>query len=127
MKPDPEDRELQRLFALQRQQDEQAAPAFTRVMARANSRSETARPVFPVVRFATAVALLLAMGTVAVIFLRRHPRPAVQPMRTAMLITDWQSPTDELLKTPGAEWFSNVPQINESVAQIVGSESAKSE
>ena len=40
------------------------------------------------------------------------------PQQTNLLISKWQSPTDFLLRTPGAEWLRNLPQINESILEI---------
>jgi hypothetical protein len=40
------------------------------------------------------------------------------PVRTATLISEWQSPTDFLLKTPGDELLKTVPRVGPSAIEI---------
>ncbi len=48
---------------------------------------------------------------------RRKARPA-QFRETSRLISRWQSPTDFLLRTPGAELLKNVPRITDSAVNL---------
>ncbi|MEW6213366.1 MAG: hypothetical protein AB1631_34040, partial [Acidobacteriota bacterium] len=53
----------------------------------------------------------IAPGKIA----RRKSRPA---QFDSMLISRWQSPTDFLLKTPGAELLNSVPRITDSTLDL---------
>lgn len=35
-----------------------------------------------------------------------------------VLISNWQSPTDFLLQTPGAQWLRTLPNLNESILEM---------
>jgi hypothetical protein len=48
----------------------------------------------------------------------RHKRPARWPHQPAMLISEWQSPTDFLLRTPGEQLLKTVPRAGESLFEI---------
>jgi hypothetical protein len=48
----------------------------------------------------------------------RHKRPAARPHQRAMLISEWQSPTSLLLRTPGEQLLKTVPRVGESLIEI---------
>ena len=50
-------------------------------------------------------------------YARHKPRPT-HNLQPAMLISTWQSPTDGLLKTPGAELFKGMPQIGAPLIEM---------
>ncbi len=45
-------------------------------------------------------------------------RPAVRPQAPAILISQWRSPTESLLRTPGEQLFKRVPRLDESLVNI---------
>ncbi|MFL6278283.1 MAG: hypothetical protein ACJ74G_24120 [Blastocatellia bacterium] len=45
-----------------------------------------------------------------------RPRPEIEP--AALLSFKWQSPTDFLLRTPGADLLKTVPRVNDSVVRF---------
>jgi hypothetical protein len=45
----------------------------------------------------------------------RHKRSAARSRQPAMLISEWQSPTDFLLRTPGEQLLKTVPRVGESL------------
>jgi len=45
-----------------------------------------------------------------------RPRPEIEP--SALLSFKWQSPTDFLLRTPGADLLKTVPRVNDSVVRF---------
>jgi hypothetical protein len=48
----------------------------------------------------------------------RRQRPSVLPQPTAILISQWRSPTESLLRTPGEQLFKRVPRLDESFVNI---------
>ncbi len=45
-------------------------------------------------------------------------RPFVRPQPPAILISQWRSPTESLLRTPGEQLFKRVPRLDESLVNI---------
>jgi hypothetical protein len=48
----------------------------------------------------------------------RRQRPVVRPQPPASLISQWRSPTESLLRTPGEQLFKRVPRLDESFVKI---------
>jgi hypothetical protein len=48
----------------------------------------------------------------------RRQRPFVRPEPPAGLISQWRSPTESLLRTPGEQLFKRVPRLDESLVNI---------
>ena len=48
---------------------------------------------------------------------RRH-HPFVRPQPPAILTSQWRSPTESLLQTPGEQLYKKVPRLDESVVNI---------
>jgi len=47
---------------------------------------------------------------------QKRIKQASQP--SDVLISNWQSPTDFLLQTPGAQWLRTLPNLNESILEM---------
>ena len=96
-----DDRDLRDAYARLRDEESRTIPAF-RVLRRASS---------PVMRFATAFAvmLLVAIGTVVILRPKR-----MEPPSTASIST-WRAPTDFLLQTPGRELVVSVPELQPQI------------
>ena len=90
------DDRLRQAFAELRREETAHVPEFNRLWSRRPGRFST--------RLAFA-ALLLAIVAVSVIpIIRRHRTPQTS-------ITEWRAPTDFLLKTPGQELLTSVPDL----------------
>src|SRR5262245_10511586 len=48
----------------------------------------------------------------------RRQRQFVRPQPPAILISQWRSPTESLLRTPGGQLFKRVPRLDESLVNI---------
>jgi hypothetical protein len=48
----------------------------------------------------------------------RRKRPAARSHQAPMLISEWQSPTAFLLRTPGEQLLKTVPRVGESLIEI---------
>jgi len=48
----------------------------------------------------------------------RRQRPIVRPEPLAILISQWRSPTESLLRTPGEQLLKRVPRLDESLVNI---------
>ena len=104
--------EIRRLFHELRARDEQRAPAFARLCrAPAVCPTVTVRQGFAF-RLAAAAALL-AMGFGIAIYCRLPSRPqGIQKMDIVSInISEWQEPTNFLLRSPGAELLKNAPSL----------------
>jgi hypothetical protein len=96
-----EDRDLQARFAELRRQDASQALEFARLTHRRGAE----RKPFPLRKLAVAVACI---AIVALMVARLRPRPPLAPVPS---LTEWKSPTDFLLQTPGRELLKTVPQF----------------
>jgi len=48
----------------------------------------------------------------------KHRRRFIQPRSAAVLISQWRSPTESLLRTPGEQMLKQVPRLDESLISI---------
>jgi hypothetical protein len=94
-----DDRDLRARFAELRRQDVLRAPDFAGLMQHA--RRSRARMF---TRMAVAVCVLAAGLLVLVLYPRRPAPPAPS-------LTQWRSPTDFLLETPGRDLLRSVPRF----------------
>jgi hypothetical protein len=94
-----DDQDLQERFAALRREDASRAPGFEALQRR---RPPAVRPWRA--RAVAAAALLV----VATLLFKVYQRPASRP---GPLITEWRSPTDFLLQTPGRELLQGVPTL----------------
>ena len=97
---DNDDRDLRGRFASLKSSDVAYAPAFAGILRRA------ARPGKPAWR--RYVAALAVLIVAALVVARFESRKSSEP---ETLITEWTSPTDFLLETPGHEVLEGVPEI----------------
>ena len=104
------DQDLRELFARARTSGFERTPPFERVR---RGRSQVIRTTRPV-RWALAggfVAVLL-VGTVVTVR-RRAVETDAEALVLARQISGWRSPTDFLLRVPGAEYLAAVPRVGE--------------
>lgn len=102
--PGPDDdRDLRERFAELRQQDAVRAPEFSALVQRRAKRAGLST----LSRLAIAAACVLV---IAVALARFHSRPPSKPVPS---LTEWRSPTDFLLQTPGRELLIGVPRLGE--------------
>ena len=104
-----DDRALAAAFADLRREETRQTPPFAEVVRRGQARpSRASLPVRPL-WLAAAVALAVLLG----VWLGREPRPAA----VAPSLTEWRSPTDFLLATPGRDLLA-APAWGRSVLDL---------
>jgi hypothetical protein len=105
--PDPHS-ELGRLFSELRRADEASAPPFRRLLERA--RAARGAPSRPRLLPFAALSVVIAAAALAVVLYRR---PALQTAsrERPVAVSQWRSPTDWLLQTPGSELLSELPEL----------------
>ena len=105
---DAADGDLRDRFAALRREDAAGAPSFaaTRAATRAAAARRPARRV-RLVPLAGAIAVAVAL-VVTLAVLRTRPRR--EPL-VSLATTRWQSPTDFLLRVPGAQYLETVPRL----------------
>jgi hypothetical protein len=101
-----EDEGLARLLAELRREDEASAPSLREVLARAREIGSSA-PSGPALWIAAA-ALIVALAAGALLLRRSDSDAALQ---SAARLARWKSPTDFLMRTPGAELLSSGPDL----------------
>jgi hypothetical protein len=114
-----DEKQIQEWFQEQRREDEQSAPPFDKTWRAALVRRRVRRSSFifgkPALAaaavFLGAAALLLWSGRVR--NNQHHFDAAADQVDAIALarITQWRSPTNFLLRTPGHEFLTNVPEI----------------
>ena len=109
------DPEIARLFEAERLADEAAAPDLDALLARPARRQESeARGIR---RVALGAAAFLAATVVVVVLRSSSPRHPTVPEAAAALspaateLASWKAPTDALLRTPGSDLWTSVPEI----------------
>lgn len=98
------DDELRGRFIVLRREEEQSVPKFASLW-RGRARD-------PLGKGRWLVAAACALGVVACIFWPRSAQRKPQDVSVAS-ITEWNSPTEFLLDTPGRELLRTVPRIGE--------------
>ena len=103
------DRDLRERFVALRREEEAGAPAIERLLARAKARAggKARRLGRPALALAAAAAVLLVIALLSL----REPASSV-PVPP---ITEWRSPTDFLLQTPGREVLETLPRFGEGL------------
>ena len=117
MNPNWEENKIRELLGDLRSHEEAHAPDFARIWGAATARAEFQRRRRYFVR-GTALVLVLAFSIVITnrAFLQKRREETVQlpstdlPWQTAVLICEWRSPTDFLLRSPGE--YSSEPLLN---------------
>ena len=102
--------QLHDAFRELREHERTEAPSFDALLASA-PRVPRSRARFAMIAAAMAAALA------AVLLWPRHMKDDVAPLS----ISDWRAPTDVLLKTPGGDWLSELPALDESILNLQGS------
>ena len=102
------DEDLRRAFEGLRRSDEASAPSFSATLSGARNRAPRRRTFL----LATAAALVVLVA-IAAALLRRSP--ASPRFAETVAISDWRSPTDFLLQTPGAELLDSLPVLSSPV------------
>ena len=90
------DDRLRQAFAELRREETARAPEFNRLWSRRPARLST--------RLAFAALLLVVVAVSVIPIIRRHRTPQIS-------ISEWRAPTDFLLKTPGQELLTSVPDL----------------
>jgi anti-sigma-K factor RskA len=101
MKPDSDENQFRQFFREQRQDDERRAPRFAQTWPAAAAHAAGRRHLPTFWRLAIATAALIVLGTVVTPVFRHANNPPIQSATAsaALLITQWESPTDFLLTT----------------------------
>jgi hypothetical protein len=102
-----EDPDLRDAFVAWRRREAIRAPGFEAILQRSSAVSR--RPPW---RGAALACLGLAALTAVVWRFAPTPTPVARPA-SALSLTDWRSPTDFLLSTPGSELLHAMPDIGE--------------
>lgn len=100
------DEELRNRFAALRRQEEAQVPLFA--LPHARGRMMVGQPSF---RRMLASAALLTLVTAASLLFLLHSGPQQHPGNAVASLSEWKSPTDFLLNTPGREVLRTVPRI----------------
>lgn len=101
--------ELRRRFAQLRDADRERAPSFSQTYARARARRMRRRALR-----AQPLAIGAAAAVVIAVVWLAHSR-SLSPSAVTPTIGNWQAPTDVLLRTPGSELLSAIPELDASV------------
>lgn len=99
-----DDQKLRESFKALRREDAAQTPDFASLL----RRKATPRRPRLILRFATPIAFIV-VGIVAVALIRFYSRPPAGNLS----ITQWRSPTDFLLQTPGHELLESVPRVGQ--------------
>jgi len=116
MKPDLEENQLRQLFHELKQEDERHTPLFGRTWQSATSRADHPHEAAMLWRVVVATAALIIVATSMTLFhLHSNSAPRESSTaQTALLITQWQSPTDFLLTaTSAADNAQSTTQSNQ--------------
>jgi hypothetical protein len=103
------DRELSRLFEVERLADESAASPLDAVLGRPSRRRAGAAGALHRLALAAAVALVIAASAVVLRSGASHAPGPGAPDTTQL--AEWKSPTAFLLDTPGSELLTEVPSL----------------
>ena len=116
MKPDSDENQYHQLFRELRQHDECTAPRFAATWQVAAARATGGRHRPTLWRLASATAALVVVGTGVTLVFQRPGAPSVPSAvaPSAVLITQWESPTDFLLAAAStAESTQSTTQSNQ--------------
>ncbi|HEV8356582.1 MAG TPA: hypothetical protein VGQ17_07405 [Gemmatimonadales bacterium] len=111
MMPLDDDRDLRDLFQAARRAEGEAAPPFARVLAGRSVSTPRRRWL----KWTLAATAALA-GIVLIAKVVRPPSGPAQALEIARELSSWRSPTEFLLRVPGAELLGNPPRLGEAPA-----------
>ncbi len=111
-----EEEKISKLFQQLRETDERHAPSFSHDWSVALSRRDQPRLRWAVWRLAAGAAVLMVLG--AGWWLFYGPPTKEQAEIEMTVISQWRSPTESLLRTPGEQLIKRVPRLDESLVNI---------
>ncbi len=111
-----EEERVKTLFQQLREEDERHAPSFAHGWSEALSRWDTPRRRWALWRLATGAAALMLLGAGWWLFVREPTKEQAQI--EMIVISQWRSPTESLLRIPGEQLFKRVPRLDESLVNI---------
>jgi hypothetical protein len=126
----PEEDKIRSLFQEMKEEDERNAPSFAHDWRVALSWRESAPACCVAWRLVASVAtVLIFLGAVSWMFFRQSTgrEASIEIARSvlstrdagaAILISQWRSPTESLLRTPGEHLVKRVPRLDDSVVHI---------
>lgn len=117
-----EEEQIKKLFVELKCEEERTAPVFEDVWAAAASRRETNRWRVYFLRVAASAAALAGLAVAAFLILHRQDSLSHKPTvasgtrlqselawQSTLLVSDWRSPTDFLLVSPGVRLLQSDP------------------
>ncbi len=119
MNTDWEEKNIRKLIHELGRKDACFTPSFFKTWDAASSRSRKRRQSW---RHARVAAMLLVIGGLAIVplrFIRRSPT-STDGLNEILTLSQWQPPTDSLLKLPGEQLLRTVPSLGESSLEING-------
>lgn len=108
-----DDQKLKKLFHLIKEENMRVTPSFLKDWEIATSKFAKGIRRTSVLKIAAVCAVLMIFGISALILWNKR----IVKSRQYVSISEWQAPTDFLLKTPGTEWLKTVPKLGESLEQ----------
>ena len=109
MRPLDDDRDLREAFRARRQAERHDAPPFARVLAGRPRRRKTA------LRWVLAAGVVSA-GAIVVARAFRPGGAGTDDLELARRLSSWSSPTEFLLRVPGAELLAAPPRLDGAAA-----------
>ncbi len=110
-----EEERIDKLFQELREEDERHAPSFAHDWNLALSRRDRPRRRWAAWRLAAGAAALIVLGAGWWMFSPVSVPVADPP---SLLMSQWRSPTEFLLRTPGEHLFKRVPRLDESLVNV---------
>lgn len=120
MDPQQEEKKIRELFQQLKREDERLATPFATAWEAAVSRMQRSRRGWRfVAMWATSVVLALGLG-ISILYFNRTSKglDAMEISQSVLLMSQWQSPTEFLLNTPGRQFLASVPQLGERFMEI---------
>jgi hypothetical protein len=108
-----DEQKIKKLFDLVKEEDLRVTPSFLKDWELASLRLTKGNQKRSFLKTAMVCAILLVFG-IAGFFLWKERTP-----KSTQSISEWQAPTDFLLKTPGEEWLKTVPTLDGSLEQNI--------
>lgn len=115
--------EVRRLFHELRTRDEQRAPSFSRLCrAPAVCQTVPVRHGFSLRLAAAAALLVMGVGIAIYCSLPSRPQGIKKMDLVSINISEWQAPTDFLLRSPGEELLKNAPSLASLSGLAIGTD-----
>ena len=119
MNTDQEEKNIDKQIRELGQEDQCFTPSFFKTWDAASSRSRKRRQSWRHARVAALLLVIAGLVIVPIRFLRKSPISA-NGLNEILTLSQWQSPTDSLLKLPGEQLLKTVPLLGESPIEING-------